>query len=598
MTQEVAAPVTNEIISQIEHVLITDHQGKQSGDRIMARCATPSHDDHNPSMSWSRSKHVWKCFSCGAGGGWVDLAKLLQLELPNREKPVWRNAGRWEIKNIEGVLLGVHVRQELPNGDKRFRWEGHNGRSSKDMPLYGSELIPKFDKMQPVFITEGAGKCDVLRTLGVQAVATVTGASATPSRNVLSVLDGFDVCLWPDNDDPGRSHMGRVAERLSEEPLWLTWPDAPIKGDAADFIEQGGTSEQLSQLHSLATSPPENSQSPSDTPGSDVLPSFPLYRKEGSTSGLRLQSFAELLANPLPKVDFLWDQQLGLGQMSALLARPKAGKSHTALNLVESVISGNPFLGYPTTKSNVAYLALEGSQTEVLRQLQSLGISTDAPIDLHFGSLHAKDPVETAEILHQVIERSKAKLVVVDTLARMWPYVQDLNDYAQVTRAFAPCEQVARVSGAHIAWLHHAPKGDGGGDGEIPSLGSTAVTAVPDTIIGITRTKDNTRIIRTQQRYGVDLEPIVLNMDESGRITSGGSVEEASKRRALDSMMEIVEDEGEISASDLATKVGGNTSYYYDALRLAKSSGWLNTRKQGRTTFYSRNNFGNDVEVR
>ena len=31
-------------------------------------CVCPFHDDHKPSMSVSKEKQIYKCFSCGAGG--------------------------------------------------------------------------------------------------------------------------------------------------------------------------------------------------------------------------------------------------------------------------------------------------------------------------------------------------------------------------------------------------------------------------------------------------------------------------------------------------------------------------------------------------
>ena len=65
----------------------------------------PFHDDHNPSLSVSQQKQLFKCWSCGAGG---DVFKFVQL------------AQRVEFKDALDLLArraGIEVRS--PRGDKR-----------------------------------------------------------------------------------------------------------------------------------------------------------------------------------------------------------------------------------------------------------------------------------------------------------------------------------------------------------------------------------------------------------------------------------------------------------------------------------------------
>lgn len=51
-------------------------------------------------------------------------------------------------------------------------------------------------------MTEGENASAALRSVGIPAVGTVTGASSTPSRRALAELSGRRVALWPDAD-PG-----------------------------------------------------------------------------------------------------------------------------------------------------------------------------------------------------------------------------------------------------------------------------------------------------------------------------------------------------------------------------------------------------------
>jgi hypothetical protein len=88
-----------------------------------------------------------------------------------------------------------------------------------------------------VVVVEGEKAADALLEAGLWALGTVTGAGGTPDAEALQVLEDFEVVLWPDNDDPGRAHMGRIAEALrgvAAEVRIFEWHDAPEKGDAAD----------------------------------------------------------------------------------------------------------------------------------------------------------------------------------------------------------------------------------------------------------------------------------------------------------------------------------------------------------------------------
>lgn len=83
---------------------------------------------------------------------------------------------------------------------------------------------------------EGEKAADALATVYPAVVGAVTGAEGTPGPEVLDeVLRGRRVVLWPDNDGPGRAHMGRIAAALAE---------AGIAGEVRIF-EWSGTSTEL-----------------------------------------------------------------------------------------------------------------------------------------------------------------------------------------------------------------------------------------------------------------------------------------------------------------------------------------------------------------
>src|SRR5215210_4573423 len=78
-----------------------------------------------------------------------------------------------------------------------------------------SENVGEWSKdTSVVVLVEGEKAADALLEAGFCALGTVTGAGGTPEAEALQVLEGFEVVLWPDNDDQGRAHMERVAAAL------------------------------------------------------------------------------------------------------------------------------------------------------------------------------------------------------------------------------------------------------------------------------------------------------------------------------------------------------------------------------------------------
>ena len=73
--------------------------GKKEGNEIRFLC--PEHDDHNPSATYNPDKHLWHCFSCGASGGYIKLAKLLGIYLPETFNKSWNRADHQAFKETK-----------------------------------------------------------------------------------------------------------------------------------------------------------------------------------------------------------------------------------------------------------------------------------------------------------------------------------------------------------------------------------------------------------------------------------------------------------------------------------------------------------------
>jgi len=221
---------------------------------------------------------------------------------------------RYPIHDASGALVAVHCRTDGPDG-KRMWWEEPNGTrglgglSTVDLPLYGVE---KLTGSATVLVVEGEKAADALLEIGVQAVGTVTGASATPSAIPLAELGGRRVHLWPDNDKVGRSHMERIAAGLvgiAATVAIINWPDAPEHGDAADFLAAGGIREGVDALVDRArplppvvgTEPEPARSDPWEPPLSlDRSADLPVFPVAGLTDWLRSFVLAEAEATQTP----------------------------------------------------------------------------------------------------------------------------------------------------------------------------------------------------------------------------------------------------------------------------------------------------------
>jgi adenosyl cobinamide kinase/adenosyl cobinamide phosphate guanylyltransferase len=144
----------------------------------------------------------------------------------------------YELRTADNVLVAIKHRRDTPDG-KTFWFTrpdgtpGLNGQSDKPMPLYRSEHHRDSDSF---VIVEGEKAADALAAQGIPALGT-SGASSTPPVEALEFLRDKRVVLWPDNDDVGRQHMRRVAERLHAmgvEVRMVNPSMLPAKADAAD----------------------------------------------------------------------------------------------------------------------------------------------------------------------------------------------------------------------------------------------------------------------------------------------------------------------------------------------------------------------------
>lgn len=356
------------MVSPIHTVLGKLPDAKQTKSGWTAKC--PGHDDSSPSLDVALGKDDCVLLTCRAGCDGPRIVKAMGLELRDLFARQEREERRFEVRGVDGRLVATHVRidhPEFPKPDprhKRLFWKrdgasGLGGLKVEALPLYGSELLPK--RAGEVWIAEGEPAADALRRLGLLGLGTVTGAASAPGRAVLEALRDRDVILWPDNDTGGAAHMRRIATTLdgiASSVRTLTWPAAPPKGDAADYVAQGGDLESLDKW--LGPVGP-------DEPADSGLPPRLCDVMRQALAGLdrfAAGDFSDCAPTGIPTLDRMLGGGLRAGQVTLLGAVTGGGKTTVAQQIAATTAAQRGAVLFVSPEMSVEDLAVR----ELLRR--------------------------------------------------------------------------------------------------------------------------------------------------------------------------------------------------------------------------------------
>ena len=475
--------------------LLEERGARREGDELRFRCPKPDHHangDARWSARWHPEKGVWRCDVSGEGGGTLNLRWLLHMEGgaqgngPRNPPTPRRHAQRpgkaprtqarvvqetiYAVRDAAGSLVGEHVRRDLDTGEKVFTWRrngqpGLGGLKVADLPLYGAHELAAIGPRTTIVLVEGEKTRDALAQRGVCAVGTVTGASGTPSDEVLRELAGYDVVLWTDADVPGRRHMRRISARLAalEIPHRLVdpWPHRTEGRDAADW---SGTPEDLRAM----------------------LADAPLAC--AGASWVRL-------ADVEPEtVEWLWPGRIPLGKVTLLEGDPDEGKSCVAIDLAARVTRGLA-MPMPNTcdpdpardPAGVVYVTAEDGLADTIRP--RLDAAEGDPGRVLAFSLEALPQIDEAglQTIENAIRACDARLVVLDPLNAFLSERVDTYKDHHIRRALAPLAALAARTGVAVLVIRHLNKSGGQnakyrGGGSIGIFGAarSALLAAPD----------------------------------------------------------------------------------------------------------------------
>ncbi len=460
-------------------------KARRSGKGWQARC--PAHDDRKPSLSISEGDDGRPLVRCHTGcsqdaviealrarGLWPTAGgsgNLTRYPESGASPPPWEKSGPppadlshpelgppdrlFEVRDRRGRLFGVHARWNDPRGEgKEMRWWrcdlwALGGIKSGEAPLYGAHKLGGWDSTAPLILTEGQPAAEALWTCELQAVASVTGAGAVPSERVLDDLTGWrgPVVLWADNDERGREHMRGVAAilrgRCPDLRGIFTPPEAPPKGDAADYIEALDARETAEIREGLLA----------------LFGELGPYRPpaEGKPdSGPTVVCMADVEPE---EIRWLWYPRIARRKVTILEGDPGVGKSFVTAAIAAALSSGG---GLPDCESfepcRVLMLTAEDGLGDTLRpRLDSLGadvgnvFACETPIDL--------SSAEGRDFARRKIEEHRPALVTIDPIVAYVGGRTDTHRANQVRSVLAPLAALAAEFGCAALAVRHLSKG-------------------------------------------------------------------------------------------------------------------------------------------
>jgi hypothetical protein len=284
---------------------------------------------------------------------------------------------------------------------------------------------------------------------------------------------------------------------------------------------------------------------------------------------------------------------------------PKLGKSSFARQLMVDIAEDRDFLDFPTIGGDCLYLYLEGPLGVVQQHFQKLGHTGER------GQIHVIDEnmaggadFSLRRLSDSIKSLPNLRLIVVDPLSKFL-CLKDSTSTDEVVPAMALLEKFAKEHSLHVMALMHEKKRKSEQDTFHNQLGSVGFRGGSDTNVSLTR-QGKQRIISSEQRWGVGLEPTVLNFDEVRLVNSLGKTVEAveeenrggKERKTLQRIEQQILDALLVKAlatNEILDAVTGKSSTILDVLEQMVSNGRVVAEQDGKTKRYRAVEIQNEV---
>jgi putative DNA primase/helicase len=413
------------------------------------------------------------------------------------------------VSHTDGTLSSLQF-IALPNVAKRLKSQGKPGKLN--LPSASMEGLHVVGELVPggvAYICEGIGTAWACwQATGAAAVVCFgSGRVARVAADLREADKATRLVLVPDAGKEADAE--KIARTVNAAVAYM--PDgSPDNFDANDLAKSKGMDVLRALLHSA--------QEPSLPP--------PM---------LKPVSVSDVLTNPAPPPQFVWDGYLPRGVVSLLGAHGGTGKSTIAMMLGVCAALGRPLFGVDTVQCKTLFVSLEDSAHIVRHRLASIcrtwGIDpaqldnklnivdgTENPELFSADSRGAGDTTATYLELCRLVQSEGVGLVVVDNASDA--YGGDEIQRRQVRAFIRSMVEVARLTNCAVMLLAHVDKNTSrarkaeGGEGY---SGSTAWHNSARSRLFMTRTEmDTLKLEHQKSNLGKLREALTLEWPEAG----------------------------------------------------------------------------------
>jgi hypothetical protein len=393
-----------------------------------------------------------------------------------------------------------------------------------------------------IFIVEGEKDADNLAALGTFAT-TNSGGANNWSPDLNPFFKGKQVFILPDNDGPGRDHCTKVIQNLfgvAKEIRVINLPGLAGKGDVSDWLEAGGTADQLAELMRLA---PRVEKSPAP--------------ESNKSADLDVVCVADV--QPV-NIEWLWPNRIAIGKPHALAGEGGLGKSTLLCDWTARTTNGEkwPDGADASEAASVIILASEDAiEDTIAPRLMAAGADLSRVFVIRSvlegnGKRRSFNlQADLARLEAEVGRRNNVRLVIIDPVSSYLGKI-DSHKNADVRSVLDPLSEMAARLRVAVICNNHFSKGGGSANSKV--IGSVAfVNAVRAAFIVTPDSEDETRRLLLPSKKNIGTMGSGLAYRIGGKLVTAPDGTEISTSEIMYESAPVT-----ISADQALAALGGN----------------------------------------
>jgi hypothetical protein len=283
---------------------------------------------------------------------------------------------RVKIKNSDGGYINWY--RVVNNG--AIGWQARKPVGYVQIPYIGA--VNPFDPElahEQIYWPEGEKDCNTLAKINLPAFTFGGCGDGLPDDATVYFI-GRHIVILADNDHPGRDHAEKKAAFAhaagAASVRIVQFPDLSTHGDVSDFINAGGTADELMQRANDARlwQPPPQAATHDQTTQAPTGESSLFVRR---ASEIEPQS-----------IQWLWPFRIAIGKQTLIAGEPGLGKSQLTIALAAAVSTGGHWPcdeGRASLGSVIILSAEDDAADTIVPRLSAAGADLDRVLIVFIG---------------------------------------------------------------------------------------------------------------------------------------------------------------------------------------------------------------------